>query len=198
MQRELCVSRLGLVRQFRMRSGLPRGGAAFVGLRLAAAALVSLLLCGHTATAQSGGGQPLFGKWTGERPTNGYVWEFRYQFELIPGGNANFGVPHRYKYTVEQISPKRPFWTMTQTGTFILRPTDSNQWKVMMEFLPDPGSEGPPTEADRTALVGNIGLLDDHRRIFRVRNLNGDLYLQLQDASPRDGLDRVWHLNFSN
>jgi hypothetical protein len=84
----------------------------------AAAVLVPLVLYGQ-------GGQPLFGRWMGERPTNGYVWQFKYQFEFIQSGEggANYGVPHRYKYTVTQVSPKRPFWTMTQTGTFILRPT---------------------------------------------------------------------------
>jgi len=155
---------------------------------LAVVALVPLIVWGQ--------GQQLFGKWMGERPTDGYVWQFKYQFELIPGseGGANYGVPHRYKYTVKQLSTKRPFWTMTQTGTFTLKPTDSSQWKIMMEFRPDPGSQAPPTEADRTALVDVLGLPDDRVRLYRVRNSQGRLYFQLSDAPPADGIEQVWYL----
>src|SRR5215831_17033440 len=55
--RTLC-SRLGFLRQCRMRAGLPKGGATIVQVRLAVAVLASLLLYGCTSTGESKGATP--------------------------------------------------------------------------------------------------------------------------------------------
>src|SRR5438045_3764367 len=108
----------------------------------------------------------LFGRWSGERPTDGYVWVFRYQLEFSSNGQPgpNYGIPYSYRYAVRQISDQRPNWTMANTGTFLLRRTDSAYWKIIMDFQPDPGSAGPPTEEDREALVDRLGLPEDRTR----------------------------------
>jgi len=156
----------------------------------AIAMLASPALRGATDT------HTLFGRWAGERPTDGYVWQFRYQIEFFSNGKGgpNFGESYPYRYTARQISPKKPFWTITHTGAFSMRQTDSQYWKVILDFRPDPGSQPPPSEDDRTALVDILGLPDNNPRSFRIRDTAGALYFQLTDAPASDGIDRVWYI----
>jgi hypothetical protein len=130
----------------------------------------------------------LLGKWIGYRPTDGYVWEIRYQFEFRNDGT--------YTYTARQVSPKKPFWKIELTGTYRLSPPDSRRYQAMLLLDPDTGSAGPPTEDDRTALLDILGLPDNRPRKIRIRrsSLAGQFDTQLSDSDPNDGIEQCWYL----
>jgi hypothetical protein len=133
-------------------------------------------------------GNPLIGKWAGYRPTNGYVYEIRYQMEFLRDGT--------YQYVARQVSTKTPFWRIEQHGRFTMARSDSRYWQAILVLVPDNDSPGPPTETDRTALVDVLGLPDNKPRNFRVRkeSFRDGFELQLTDADPSDGIEQVWYL----
>ena len=141
-------------------------------------------------STQTGNNHPLAGSWNGRRPTNGYVYEFRFNIDFKPDGT--------YAYTVRQLSPQKPFWTLEHTGRFRYLKTDANGWDAIVELVPDRGSAAPPTPADRTALFDVLGLPDERPHQFRYKqSVTGLSSIQVQptDADPSDYIDQTWSLN---
>src|SRR5688572_21878073 len=124
--------------------------------RITAGTGVALLFRPLVVTGQSE--NPLSGRWIGYRPTNGYVWEIRYQLDFDDNG--------RYSYQARQVSTKKPFWRIEHKGQYRLLGSDSPRWRAILQLIPDNGSAPPPTEDDRTALVDLLGLPDDKPRKF--------------------------------
>jgi hypothetical protein len=133
-------------------------------------------------------GNPLIGKWSGYRPTDGYIYEIRYQLEFLSDGT--------YHYVARQVSPKRRLWKIEHHGRFTMARSDSKYWQAILVLVPDAGSASPPTEADRKALVDELGLPDNKPRNFRVRkeSFRDGFDFQLTDADPSDGVEQVWYL----
>src|SRR5262245_56513630 len=120
---------------------------------------------------------PLVGVWTGIRPTNGYVWEFRFTLELKADGT--------YSYSVLQAGSRRRPWKLSMTGRWGVTRATSPTWPLQLEMVPDPGSPAPPTEEDRLALFDDLGLPDDRRHTFRVRPSSiGGFAVQPVEANP--------------
>jgi hypothetical protein len=154
------------------------------------ALLIAVAVVGGVVTASGQGRGPLLGRWVGHRPTNGYIWEFRFQIEFLPDG--------RYAYTVKQVSPKKDFWTLVHTGRYRYLPPDANGWSGTVELLPDSGSAAPPTSADRAALFDVIGLPDEQPHRFRYKLSQtglSSIEIQPSDANPRDHIGQTWNLN---
>jgi hypothetical protein len=152
--------------------------------------LLALLAGAAPIDAQSGNPHPLAGVWTGRRPTNGYIWEIRFQIEFRPDGT--------YAYSARQVSPRKPFWRLEHTGRFRYATADARGWDAIVQLVPDRGSAPPPTEDDRIALFDILGLPDERPHQFRFRLSRMELSsitIQPIEANPSDLVAQTWTLS---